>query len=82
VYSLAERWNNNEYPVAESSMVKLFVGAVTTRVADTCLQLYGGFGFMAESHISRYFRDSRLIRIGAGTDEVMKEIIAKTSLGL
>ena len=63
-------------------MAKLFVGQVTSRVADTCLQLHGGFGYMAESHISRYFRDSRLIRIGAGTDEVMKEIIAKTALGL
>jgi len=39
-------------------------------------------GYMAETGISRYFRDSRLIRIGAGTDEVMKEIIAKTALGL
>jgi alkylation response protein AidB-like acyl-CoA dehydrogenase len=39
-------------------------------------------GYMAESRISRYFRDSRLIRIGGGTDEVMKEIIAKTALGL
>ncbi|MDQ2961299.1 MAG: acyl-CoA dehydrogenase family protein [Candidatus Dormibacteraeota bacterium] len=82
VYAVAERWNNGEYPVAEISMAKLFVGQVTTRVADTCLQLHGGFGYMAESHISRYFRDSRLIRIGAGTDEVMKEIIAKTALSL
>jgi alkylation response protein AidB-like acyl-CoA dehydrogenase len=82
VYSVAERWNNGEYPVAEISMAKLFVGQVTSRVADTCLQLHGGFGYMAEAHVSRYFRDSRLIRIGAGTDEVMKEIIAKTALGL
>jgi alkylation response protein AidB-like acyl-CoA dehydrogenase len=82
VYACAERWNNGEYPVAEISMAKLFVGQVTSRVADTCLQLHGGFGYMAEAHVSRYFRDSRLIRIGAGTDEVMKEIIAKTALGL
>jgi alkylation response protein AidB-like acyl-CoA dehydrogenase len=82
VYSVAERWDRGEYPVAEISMAKLFVGQVTTRVADTCLQLHGGFGYMSEAHVSRYFRDSRLIRIGAGTDEVMKEIIAKTALGL
>ena len=55
---------------------------MTTQVADTCLQLHGGMGYMAETGISRYFRDSRLIRIGGGTDEVMKEIIAKTALGL
>ena len=82
VYSIAERWNREEYPVSEISMAKLVVGRVTSLVADTCLQLFGGLGYMSETHISRYFRDSRLIRIGAGTDEVMKEIIAKTSLGL
>ena len=82
VYNVAERWNRDEYPVSEISMAKLVVGKVVSQVADTCLQLFGGFGYMAESGISRYFRDSRLIRIGAGTDEVMKEIIAKTSLGL
>jgi alkylation response protein AidB-like acyl-CoA dehydrogenase len=82
VYSVAERWDRDEYPVAEISMAKLLVGRVTTQVADTCLQLHGGMGYMAETGISRYFRDSRLIRIGGGTDEVMKEIIAKTALGL
>ena len=82
VYSVAERWDKGEYAVTEISMAKLVVGRVTSQVADTCLQLFGGMGYMAETPISRYFRDSRLIRIGAGTDEVMKEIIAKTSLGL
>src|SRR5438132_4420261 len=82
VYNVAEKWNREEYPVAEISMAKLVVGKVVSDVADKCLQLFGGFGYMAESGISRYFRDSRLIRIGAGTDEVMKEIIAKTALGL
>ncbi|MFN2452196.1 MAG: acyl-CoA dehydrogenase family protein [Candidatus Dormibacteria bacterium] len=82
VYSLAERWDKGDYPVVEISIAKLLVGQAVTRVADTCLQLYGGAGYMDDMPISRYFRDSRLIRIGAGTDEVMKEIIAKTALGL
>ena len=82
IYSIAERWDRDEYPVTEISMAKLVVGRVTSLVADTCLQLHGGMGYMAETGISRYFRDSRLIRIGGGTDEVMKEIIAKTALGL
>lgn len=82
VYSVAEKWAREEYPVSEISMAKLVVGQVVSRVADVCMQLYGGMGYMAETPISRYFRDSRLIRIGAGTDEVMKEIIAKQSLGL
>jgi alkylation response protein AidB-like acyl-CoA dehydrogenase len=82
IYSVAELWNKGEYPVSEISMCKLAVGKVTSMVADTCMQLWGGMGYMAETPISRYFRDSRLIRIGAGTDEVMKEIIAKTALKL
>ena len=82
VYSVAERWDREEYPVSEISMTKLVVGRVVSDVADKCMQLFGGFGYMAEAGISRYFRDSRLLRIGAGTDEVMKEIIAKTALGL
>src|SRR5438445_1259227 len=82
VYNVAEKWNREEYPVSEISMTKLVVGRVTSMVADSCLPLDGRLGYMAEAGISRYFRDSRLIRIGAGTDEVMKEIIAKTSLGL
>ena len=82
VYQLAERWDRGEYPVTDISMAKLVVGQVVSRVADSCLQLYGGAGYMADVMISRHFRDSRLIRIGGGTDEVMKEIIAKTALGL
>jgi alkylation response protein AidB-like acyl-CoA dehydrogenase len=82
VYSLAERWDAGEYPVAEISIAKLIVGQVASRVADECVQLFGGAGYMDDVHVSRHFRDSRLIRIGAGTDEIMKEIIAKTALGL
>ena len=57
VYSVAERWDRDEYPVTEISMAKLVVGRVTSLVADTCLQLHGGMGYMAETGISRYFRE-------------------------
>ena len=46
-------------------------------VADRALQIFGGNGYMAEYPIERSWRDSRLARIGGGTDEIMKEIIAK-----
>lgn len=81
VHSLAERWDKGDYPVAEISMAKLVAGRVASSVADACVQLFGGMGYMDETPISRYYRDSRLFRIGGGTDEVMKEIIAKTALG-
>ncbi|MDX2161272.1 MAG: acyl-CoA dehydrogenase family protein [bacterium] len=60
-----------------ASMCKLKVGRLMRDVADTCLQFYGGMGYMEETPISRYFRDSRLTSIGGGADEVMLGIIAK-----
>lgn len=81
VYNAAYQWEQGEYPVKEISMAKLFAGQVCNRVADEALQIFGGAGYMLEYPIQRNWRDQRLIRIGAGTDEVMKEIIAK-QLGL
>ena len=54
---------------------------VIQKVADGCLQMYGGLGFMEEMLISRCYRDARLISIGGGADEIMREIIAKMELG-
>ena len=47
------------------------------QVADTCMQFHGGMGYMEEYPLARYFRDSRLMSIGAGADEIMLGIIAK-----
>ncbi|MFM7617850.1 MAG: acyl-CoA dehydrogenase family protein [Actinomycetes bacterium] len=79
--SVVWRIQHGEYPVAEISMTKKYVAQVQNRVADTCLQIHGGAGYMSEYEVSRQFRDARLWRIGAGTDEVMNEVIAKR-LGL
>jgi citronellyl-CoA dehydrogenase len=61
----------------EVSMGKLFAAQLLPKVADGCLQMFGGLGYMSEMLISRYYRDARLIPIGGGADEVMREIIAK-----
>jgi acyl-CoA dehydrogenase len=47
------------------------------KVAYECVQLHGGYGYMREYPIERFFRDIRLMTIGGGTSEIMKEIIAK-----
>lgn len=60
-----------------ASMAKLKSGRLQREVADTCLQFYGGMGYMNEMQISRYFRDARLTSIGGGADEVMLSIICK-----
>ncbi len=76
-YSIAKRFGEGEYPVKEISMCKLVSGQVAHEVADTAMQIWGGSGYMADNPVQRAWRDTRLIRIGAGTDEIMKEVIGK-----
>jgi citronellyl-CoA dehydrogenase len=61
----------------EVSMAKLKAGRLAREVADTCLQFHGGMGYVEEYPIARYYRDARLLSIGAGADEIMLGIIAK-----
>jgi len=80
-YSAVEKYMAGGYPVKEITMAKLFTAQMSNRVADEALQIHGGSGYMDEYEISRIWRDLRLNRVGAGTDEIMKEVICKT-LGL
>jgi acyl-CoA dehydrogenase len=66
-----------EYLVKECSMAKLWQTEMFGRVVDTCLQMFGGYGYMLEYPISRAYMDARVQRIYAGTNEIMKIIIAK-----
>ena len=75
--SLIEAGASSSEVTRIASMCKLKVGRLMRDVADTCLQFYGGMGYMEETRISRYFRDSRLTSIGGGADEVMLQIIAR-----
>lgn len=61
----------------EVSMGKLLSAQLLNNVSAGCLQMFGGMGFMNETLISRYFRDTKLMSIGGGADEVMKDIIAR-----
>jgi acyl-CoA dehydrogenase len=63
--------------VREISMVKLFTAEMANRVAYECVQLHGGYGYMREFPVERFARDVRLLTIGGGTSEIMREIIAK-----
>jgi citronellyl-CoA dehydrogenase len=76
-YHCADLYDRKIDCVREISMAKLFCGETGTWVADRCLQLHGGYGYMDEYKVSRAWRDARLITIGGGTSEVMKEIISK-----
>ncbi|NRD44716.1 acyl-CoA dehydrogenase family protein [Corallococcus exiguus] len=65
-------------PVKEIAMAKLLTTELAQRVAYDCQQFYGGMGYVEESHVARAWRDVRMLTIGGGTSEVMKEIIAGT----
>lgn len=67
--------------VLEVSMAKNTACAACDHVVDQAVQLFGGLGYMRESEVERHYRDSRILRIGGGTDEIMNEVIAKR-LGL
>ncbi|KQY57121.1 acyl-CoA dehydrogenase family protein [Nocardioides sp. Root140] len=62
----------------EASMAKYWISDRATEVADRCLQLFGGYGYMDEYPISRIYTDVRVLRILAGANEVMKELIARS----
>jgi acyl-CoA dehydrogenase len=76
-YAACLKFQAGQDAVKEISMVKLFSGEMAQKVAYDCVQLHGGYGYMREYPVERFFRDIRLLTIGGGTSEIMKEIIAK-----
>jgi acyl-CoA dehydrogenase len=66
-----------ELDVPTASMAKWWLSEQQCQVADECLQLFGGYGYMAEYPISKMFTDSRIQKIYGGTNEIMKEIISR-----
>ena len=65
---------------AEASMAKLFASEAASRACDAALQIHGGYGFIDTFPVERYARDVRLCRIGEGTSEVQRRIIARSLL--
>ena len=65
----------------ESSMAKYFAGEVAVRVADECVQIHGGYGFIKDYPAEKYYRDAKLCTIGEGTSEIQKLVIARQLLG-
>jgi alkylation response protein AidB-like acyl-CoA dehydrogenase len=81
IYATAVDYAAGAYNVREISMAKLKATQVAWMVADQCVQIYGGAGYMKEYPVERVMRDLRLYRIGAGADEIMLDVIGK-SFGL
>ena len=77
VYDAVEGYIHGKDVLTKASMAKLKSGRLVREVSDSCLQYWGGMGFMWETGITRAYRDSRLGSIGGGSDEVMLGIISK-----
>jgi citronellyl-CoA dehydrogenase len=76
-YACAGAYLRGEDTSRFATIAKLKAGRLQREIADTCLQFHGGMGYMEETWVSRYFRDSRLLSIGGGADEVMLQILAQ-----
>jgi len=76
-YRVAQKINAGMDQVKEVSMAKNFACSVADQVTYDAVQLYGGYGYMRGYLVERLYRDSRVLSIGGGTTEIMKEIISK-----
>ena len=80
VYHCCDLQHEGKYAVEECSIAKLQASELATKVVNECLQFFGGYGFTEDYKIARLYRDVRVGTIIGGTSEIMREIIAKTSI--
>jgi citronellyl-CoA dehydrogenase len=76
-YACADAYLRGEDTTRFATIAKLAVGRLSRDIADTCLQFHGGLGYMEETWTARFYRDSRLVSIGGGADEVMLNLLAR-----
>jgi alkylation response protein AidB-like acyl-CoA dehydrogenase len=81
VYRFAWLLSRGEASRHDAAVLKLYTGEAYKNVSDMGLQILGGYGYCMEYPLQRFFRDSRLATIGAGTSEIQRNIIAR-GLGL
>ncbi|MFQ5639252.1 MAG: acyl-CoA dehydrogenase family protein [bacterium] len=79
-YYTAWLYEQGEQAIREFSMVKLLTTELSKKIADICLQFFGGYGYMDEYPISRIYRDARVSTIVGGASEIMRDIIAKVMI--
>jgi acyl-CoA dehydrogenase len=77
-YHALRRFKTDDNPIRESAMAKLHSSELAFHVADECMQIHGGYGYMTEFPAERVWRDARLGPIGGGTSEIMRELIGRS----
>jgi alkylation response protein AidB-like acyl-CoA dehydrogenase len=81
LYQTAWRSDTGRSYATEAAMAKLYCTEVAGEVTDAAVQIHGGYGLMHDSPVERFFRDHRILRIGEGTSEIQRVVIAR-ALGL
>jgi alkylation response protein AidB-like acyl-CoA dehydrogenase len=80
VYYAARCKDRGQRTTVESSMCKLFAGEAAMRATTKAIQIHGGYGYMKDYPVERYFRDAKLTEIGEGTSEIQRLVIAREML--
>jgi len=76
-YRAASGQDEGESVTIPSAMAKLFASEIAVRVAEDCVQIHGGYGFVKDYPAEKYFRDVKLLTIGEGTSEIQRMVIAR-----
>ncbi|MCK4579282.1 MAG: acyl-CoA dehydrogenase, partial [Candidatus Marinimicrobia bacterium] len=77
VYHAAWLKDQGRSAVKEAAMAKLFASEVAMRSTSDAIQIHGGYGYIREYNVERYFRDAKILEIGEGTSEIQRIIIAR-----
>ena len=80
-YQAASLADRGRRVTRESAMAKLYAGEVAVRVANEAVQIHGGYGFIKDYPVEKYYRDVKLCTIGEGTSEIQRMVIARELLG-
>tara|TARA_B100000614_G_scaffold56184_1_gene48926 strand:+ start:7406 stop:8545 length:1140 start_codon:yes stop_codon:yes gene_type:complete len=80
VYHAAWLKDNNQPVTKEAAMAKLFASEMTMKICTEAIQIHGGYGYIKEYNVERFFRDAKILEIGEGTSEVQRIIISRNIL--
>ena len=82
VYHAAWRKDKNLPVVKQAAMAKLFSSEAAMYITNEAIQIHGGYGYIKEYNVERYFRDSKILEIGEGTSEIQRIIISREILNM
>ena len=80
IYKSAYLINNNKSVTTDSAMAKYFSSELAVKISSQAVQIFGGYGFVKDFPVEKFYRDSKLCTIGEGTSQIQKLVISKNIL--